>query len=151
LFHIHFPESRHQAQITPVIVTKAKLLDEKETIMLVEDEESVRRIARNILKKKGYQVIEASTGAEALRIWTEKHDSIDLVITDVIMPGGMTGRQLAEELWKRHPGLKIILASGYHADTAGAGFHAEEGVNFLQKPYDMVALLRTIRAQLDAR
>ena len=151
LFHIHFPESRHQARIAPVIVTGAELLGGKETIMLVEDEESVRRIARNILKKKGYQVIEASTGAEALRIWTEKQDSIDLVITDVIMPGGMTGRQLAEELWKRHPGLKIILASGYHADTAGAGFHAEEGVNFLQKPYDMVALLRTIRAQLDAR
>ncbi|MDF3128935.1 response regulator [Kiritimatiellaeota bacterium B1221] len=120
-----------------------------ETILVVEDEASLLQMAKLILEKGGYHVLGASSGDEAILVWEAHADEIDLVLTDMIMPGGMTGRQLAEKLQKRKPALKTLFTSGYSEDFLSEDFVLEEGVNFLQKPYEMKTLLNTIRSQLD--
>ena len=107
-----------------------------ETILLVEDEKPVRELVARVLIKRGYKVLDAGTAVEALEVWRPHKDEIALVLTDLIMPGGMNGHELAEALWKDRPGLKVIFSSGYSADIVGKDFRLESGMNFLQKPYD---------------
>jgi two-component system, cell cycle sensor histidine kinase and response regulator CckA len=90
-----------------------------ETILLVEDEQSLRALTRRFLENRAYTVIEASSGREALAIWPEHRDEIDLLMTDLVMPEGISGRELAERLRVDKPSLKVILTSGYSPDVAG--------------------------------
>ena len=85
----------------------------------------------------------------ALEIWQQHRDEIHLVLTDMVMPGGVSGRDLASRLLAEKPGLKIIYTSGYSADLAGKGMSLNDGVNFLQKPWDLQKLVGTVRACLD--
>ncbi len=145
----------------PALVTTAETADVRqqfesapggtETILLVEDEYSVRQIGRAVLERLGYRVLEALSGVAALQLWAEVAGEVDLLLTDLIMPGGVSGRDLAEQLRAKKPGLKFIYCSGYSADLLGKDFVLEEGVNFLQKPYEFHHLARTVRACLDAR
>jgi DNA-binding NtrC family response regulator len=96
-------------------------------------------------------VFEAANGAEAVEIWKKHRDEINLVFTDMVMPGGISGRQLGERFLKEKPKLKVIYASGYAAEVAGGDFPLKEGVNFLTKPFEMHKLAKTIRDNLDAR
>jgi PAS domain S-box-containing protein len=121
-----------------------------ESILLVEDEEAVRRLALRLLTARGYRVTAASSGAEALRLWDEAATPFDLVVTDMVMPGGVSGRDLVARLAALRPGLKAIFMSGYAGDAAGAGAPLHEGFDFLQKPFEPNELLACVRARLDA-
>ncbi|MFO1512550.1 MAG: PAS domain S-box protein [Verrucomicrobiota bacterium] len=120
-----------------------------ETILLVEDEQSLRVLTRNVLTRLGYRVLEATTGVTALEVWREHRDQIRLLLTDLVMPDGMTGRELAEQLVEADPKLKVIYTSGYSRDIAGNNFTLQDGVNFLSKPFQAAKLAQTVRNCLD--
>ena len=116
----------------------------KETILLVEDDDSVRGAVVEFLGGLGYQLLEARTGAEALRIAAP----FDLVITDVVMPGGVSGFDLGRQLAERRPGARVVYTSGYTPDPPQEE-ELQEGRNFLSKPFSLEQLARTVRARLD--
>lgn len=118
-----------------------------ETILLVEDEIAVRRLARRVLRQQGYVVIEASNGREALRLASEHSARLDLLLTDVVMPG-MSGPELAEQLTREQPTIKVLYISGYADEALGHHGILEEGVEFLQKPFTPQDLTRRIRETL---
>ncbi len=117
-----------------------------EKILLVEDDMDVRTIARNVLEATGYQVWEASDGLEALNIWKANAPQIDLLLTDVIMPGGLNGRELADRLRGERPGLKVILMSGYSSDRLGT---IQMHNRILPKPFSLEDLTQAVRNCLD--
>jgi hypothetical protein len=120
-----------------------------ETLLLVEDESSVRHLACSILESQGYNVLRASNGQEGLRVAREcKGEPIRLVITDVIMPQ-MSGKVMAEWLKATYPDLKILFTSGYTDDAIAQHGVLEPGIAFLPKPYTPAALTRKVRAMLD--
>ena len=106
---------------------------------------------RKILSQLGYCVLDAVNGAEALKIWTQYGKDIHLLLTDLVMPGGMSGMDLGERLLKENPKLKVIYNSGYSAEVAGKDFALEEGVNFLTKPFEAQKLAQTVRQSLDTK
>jgi len=120
-----------------------------ETILVVEDEPVLRDMAHLILQDCGYHVLEAGSGAEALQVWQQHANHIDLVVTDVVMPGGMSGRELAVKLLASNPPLKIIFTSGYNVEETNTDFFRRGGATFLQKPYTRIALARAVREALD--
>lgn len=120
-----------------------------ETILLVEDEAAVRKLTRAVLERQGYRVLEAADGVEALRVWEERAGEIQLLLTDIVMPEGIGGRELAERLRERRPGLRVIFTSGYSAEIAGRELVLKEGQNFLQKPCPPDRILETVRRCLD--
>jgi CheY-like chemotaxis protein len=117
-------------------------------VLVVEDDPHVRAVAVRTLREAGYEVIEASNGTEALALATDRLDAIDLVVTDVVMPQ-MGGRELAERLHARRRSLKVLFTSGYTENGIVHGGVLEEGLSFLQKPYDRVELARRVRELLD--
>ena len=121
-----------------------------ETILLVEDEPSVRMLTRVVLERAGYQVLQAAQGVEALKIWDQASEKIQLLLTDLVMPEGINGRELAARLREKSPGLRVIFTSGYSADIAGRELTLQEGQNFIQKPASPQQLLETVRRSLDA-
>ncbi len=121
----------------------------KETILLVEDEKAVRRMACLCLQKFGYQVIEASDGPEAISVWDRCGPQIDLLFSDMVMPNGITGLDLAERFNRTKPGLKVIITSGYSVDLRNAGVSGESGFVYLAKPYEMRNLAAIVRNCLD--
>ena len=104
---------------------------------------------RNVLQGYRYRVLAASSGAEALRVWDENNGRVDLLLTDMIMPGGMSGNDLAAKLRKQAPGLKVIYTSGYCSELMGKDFGANN-TTFLAKPYLPLQLAQTVRKCLDA-
>ncbi len=120
-----------------------------ETILLVEDEIPVRQLTKIVLERYGYKVIEAPTGKEAWNLWQQHRNSIDLVLTDMVMPDGMSGRDLVSKIQNENSQAKAIFVSGYSPDCCGSDTGFNEGINFLQKPYHPDELSRAIRACLD--
>jgi PAS domain S-box-containing protein len=120
-----------------------------ETILVVEDEQPVRLLVSNQLQRFGYTVFGAANGPAALEIWNEHKDKIHLLLTDMVMPGGMTGRELAEKLRIEKPLLKVIYTSGYSTEILGKATTLVEGFNFLQKPYQSAKLAHAVRNCLD--
>jgi CheY-like chemotaxis protein len=121
----------------------------KETILLVEDEPGVRTLTRAVLQRAGYSVFDARDGANAQQIWKEHKTEIALLLTDIVMPGGVSGHQLAAELQAENPRLRIVFTSGYSADVSGRKFTLVEGINFIQKPSSPRHILETVRRCLD--
>jgi CheY-like chemotaxis protein len=122
-----------------------------ETILLAEDDASLRNAVRKALTRLGYEVLVATDGPDALAIWSQHRDKIRLLLTDMVMPGGMNGKQLARELLQQQPGLKVVYTSGYIAEIAGKDLALEEGVNFLNKPFEAHKLGYIIRNCLDQK
>ena len=122
-----------------------------ETILLVEDDPALRVAVRKALSQLGYRIIEAPTGVKALEVWQENGEEISLLLTDLVMPDGMSGKDLAQRLMRENPKLKVIFMSGYSAEVVGKDFPFTEDVNFLTKPFPAQKLAQTIRDRLDAR
>ena len=124
-----------------------------ERILVVEDDAAVRTLTKRILETFGYRVWEAGTGVEALELWRHHFAEIDLLVTDIIMPDGITGHDLAKQLRAQKPGLGIIFVSGYSSEVVGKDtdfLHATKS-HFLQKPYPSHLLLDTVRKCLDEK
>jgi len=115
----------------------------------VEDEPLVREWVREVLLQSNYRVLEAGNGNEALKMWDDQNGKIDLLLTDMVMPEGMTGRELAEQLKSRDPLLKVIYSSGYSSEIMGSDAELRDST-FLPKPYSAPQLARLIRNCLDA-
>lgn len=121
------------------------------TVFLVEDEPSLRSLVRSVLERYGCTVVEASCGTTALQKWSEKKAQIDLLLTDLVLPDGMNGRELADTLIAENPNLKVVFTTGYSYDEVCKGFPLPEGFHFLQKPYAPSTLIQTIKNALRAR
>jgi CheY-like chemotaxis protein len=119
------------------------------TILLVEDEIALRGLTRILLEEYGYRALEAGSGVEALSVWEAHQGQIDLLFTDMILPDGITGRELAKLLKARKPELKVIYTSGYALDLDGTGFILREGLNFLQKPSKAERILQAVQDMLE--
>jgi PAS domain S-box-containing protein len=148
-FSVYLPVATSAAVAESDGETQIRRRGGTETILVVEDERDLRDLVSRVLRNDGYRVFEAFDGQSAFKIWQQYRDQIHLVFTDVIMPGGMNGRELAEKIWKEKPALKVIFTSGYGADTLGKDFKLDPKFNYLQKPYEPGKLGKTIRACLD--
>ena len=113
------------------------------TVLLVEDEEAVRRFAVRALERQGYKVLEAGTGTEALAVMEEHGDTVDLVVSDIVMPE-MDGPTLLKELRRRNSTIKIIFISGY-AEDALKSLSGGEEFSFLAKPFQLKELVATVK------
>ena len=140
-----FEEPEPAAQAPPA---QAPALQSRGTILLVEDEAAVREAAKRMLRKYGFTVIEAKNGQDAIMLWEREHASVDLVLTDVVMPS-MGGAELARILRQRHPGLKVVFMSGYTQGTLELSSLDESASRFLPKPFTTDQLIGTLRELLD--
>ncbi|MFA5907274.1 MAG: response regulator [Vicinamibacterales bacterium] len=120
-----------------------------ETILVVDDDGGIRQIVQRVLGKAGYKVLLAGTGQEALRLLERDDAPVDLVLTDVVMPG-MSGRELVDRIGASHRAIKILYTSGYTDDAIVHHGVLDEGVHFISKPYTAAALTRKVREVLDA-
>lgn len=120
-----------------------------ETILVVEDESAIRALVRKILRRQGYQVLEASNGNEALSVLAEQKGAVDLLLTDVMMPG-MNGVELSHKAVEQWPGIRVLFVSGYTDENVLEGGQFPIGTAFLQKPFTLVGLLGKVREVLDA-
>jgi signal transduction histidine kinase len=147
-FRVHFPPSdKPQADGAEGRLRRAPR--GKESLLVVEDDPSVRLFAVKALAALGYRVFEAANGQEALGVWERHGAEIALVLTDMVMPEGMTGLELARRLRASSPGLKIVISSGYSMELASLGSPADAGIAYLPKPYKMSVLGETMRRCLD--
>jgi PAS domain S-box-containing protein len=148
-FKIYFPAVlRRPESSTETSPAPEQVRGGRETILIVEDEPVLRELIREVLQQYDYKVIEAGSGVEALRVWDEFDGRVDLLLTDMVMPEGMNGRELAAQLKKRKPALKVIYSSGYSPEATGKDFGQSDTV-FLSKPYLPPQLARTVRQCLD--
>jgi two-component system cell cycle sensor histidine kinase/response regulator CckA len=149
-FRVYFPRVEQPLDVTIQPAKSKPMARGKETVLLVEDEPSVRQLARNILESQGYDVLSAHDGEEGLRVARGCKDKlIRLVITDVIMPQ-MSGKVMAEWLKTSYPDVKILFTSGYMDEAITKHGVFEEGVSFLAKPYTPAALAHKTREMLDS-
>jgi PAS domain S-box-containing protein len=148
-FKIYFPRVQDSldkaSQAVPLPMARGT-----ETLLLVEDEAAVRKLASSILRSNGYTVLEAGNGREALDLVASHSKSIDLLVTDVVMPG-MSGRDLSKRMLEIRPGLPVLYLSGYTSNAIVHHGVLDSGVNFLQKPFTPEGLVRKVREVLDAR
>jgi len=121
------------------------------TILVVEDEEMLREFVSDALSALGYRVLSASNGRTALDVWADQKDTIDLLLTDVVMPESISGRELAHKLIADKPDLKVIFTSGYSAELIGTDFEREKEHVFLAKPYLPDRLAKTVADHLQSR
>jgi CheY-like chemotaxis protein len=145
-FKIYLPRVEEAAEVTGCVKSKHVAKGGSETILLVEDEESVRQLVRETLEAQGYKIFEAENGDQALRI-AGTHSEIDMLITDVVMPG-MSGRELSARLCASHPHTKLLYLSGYTEDAIVHEGVLEPGTAFLQKPFTLQNLARKVREVL---
>jgi DNA-binding NtrC family response regulator len=120
-----------------------------ETILVVEDEPDLLELVAQVLQARGYTVLGAGTARQALELWTERKGSIDLLLTDMTIPDGMTGSQLAQRLRKDSPNLRVIYTSGHTVGIPGTHMAHIEERQFLAKPYRPSTLLEFVRNCLD--
>lgn len=147
-FKIYFPRIGEKEKKETISSDNLSNLQGSETILLVEDESSVRELTRKILIKFGYNILSADNGKEALEVYQNHKGSIDLLLTDVIMPV-MSGRELTNKLLKQQPELKVLYFSGYTDNSIVHHGVLEPGVEFIQKPFSHIELARKIRKVLE--
>jgi PAS domain S-box-containing protein len=148
-FKIYLPCIEEMADAAPARHDAVEMPQGMETVLLVEDEALVRRLAARVLREQGYTVIEAADGEEALRV-AQSHAEMEihLLLTDVVMPR-MSGREVAEHLLRMRPRIRVLYTSGYTENSIVHHGVMEDGVAFLQKPFKPDALARKVREVLD--
>ena len=144
VFTIYFPRIDEPSEAHGELPVSLAAAGGTETVLLVEDEDSVRQLVRETLESRGYRVLEAATGQAALTVAANHRDSIHLVITDVVMPG-LNGHELVQQLLPARPALKILYLSGYAQDAFSAPLAPEAQKTFLQKPFTLQSLARKVR------
>jgi PAS domain S-box-containing protein len=147
VFKLYWPVSETVPQQVPS-VEEAPVEGGTETILLAEDDEMVRNLARRILEREGYTVLAAENGTEAVALFEEHGTEIDLAILDVVMPG-MGGREAYERMRTVQPGLRALFASGYSEDAIHTNFVLDQGLTLIQKPFFRKPLLRAVREVLN--
>jgi len=148
-FRIYLPRIAGKVAAQSAPPPLATMRGDHETILLVEDDPALRVAVRKALAQLGYRILEAPTGVKALEVWKQNRDEISLLLTDLVMPDGMTGKDLAQRLLQEDPKLKVIYMSGYSADVLRKDSPLAEDVNFLTKPFPAQKLAKTIRDCLD--
>ncbi len=148
-FQIFLPASAATAAELAQAAARPQPRGGTETILLAEDDLSVRRLIRMTLERYGYHVLEAVNGVEAIALWQKYRGVVALLLTDLVMPAGMSGQQLARQIQVEKPDLKVVYISGYSAEIAGRTLQLRSGENFVQKPFAPDQLLETIRRSLD--
>ncbi len=149
-FRVFLPQSAEPAKAPGEPPAQPAIRGGKETILVVEDEAPLRQLVCDLLSRHGYHVLHAESGVKALQVWQDSKDRIDLLLTDLVMPDQMNGRELAEKLWVDRPRLKVIFTSGYSQEVVGKDFVLRRGLNYLQKPYHPQKLALAVRDCLDA-
>jgi hypothetical protein len=147
-FKMYFPPSVEAAESAKT-ETEPMLLRGHETVLVAEDVVSLRQMVVQVLRIQGYTVLEAASGVDAVQVWERKERPVDLLVTDMVMPGGMTGNELAAQLRKQDPELKVIYTSGYSPGMAGQDLSVLDRRNFLPKPYSIGRLAQVVRNCLD--
>jgi PAS domain S-box-containing protein len=147
-FKVYLPTTDTTAKEEEAVSQAAGDLTGDETIMLVEDNQQVRELARDILSHKGYTILPAATGEEALALVVAHQGPLHLLLTDVVMPG-MNGKALYREASVLHPGLKVLYMSGYTDNVIAQRGVLDSGVAFIQKPFTVQAIAAKVRAVLD--
>jgi CheY-like chemotaxis protein len=148
-FKVYLPQAQEADAGVKFSAAAAAAPRGTETILVVEDEESVRRLVHAVLEANGYKVLMATQGDEALSLADSTKGPINLMITDLVMPG-MSGRQLAERLAPKRPEMKVLYMSGYTDDTVVRHHVLDPDTPFLQKPFKPESLARKVREVLDA-
>ena len=149
-FYLFFPLAPQQESRTSASVTRAPQHSGTETILVAEDEVSLREMVVEVLTLRGYRVLAAGSGPAALQVWGQEKGPISLLLTDMVMPGGMMGTDLATELRRANPRLRVIYTTGYSPGTAGLQNSIHENAIFLPKPYAPEKLAQLVRTCLDA-
>jgi len=150
-FRAFFPQVSAAAVEAPPARAVPPVPRGEETILVVEDEDGVRALVLKLLESLGYRLLQAQSGPRAVDVWREHGSTIDLLITDVVMPGGMNGLELAERLRHTRPSLKVIFTSGYLGEVSRDDFRRRETDAYLAKPFSLPELGRLVRRTLDAR
>ncbi|HZJ16232.1 MAG TPA: ATP-binding protein, partial [Chthoniobacteraceae bacterium] len=149
-FQVVLPRGEAIAPLEEAILAPApERLPGSETVLVVEDDATVRSILCGMLKYDGYQVFEAACGDDALLVWRDRHRDIDLVVTDLVMPGSVDGRSLAVRMREDRPDLRLILTTGYMDKAIDEDEITGSGLTLLRKPYTADEFLITVRQSLD--
>ncbi|MCX7009739.1 MAG: response regulator, partial [Kiritimatiellaeota bacterium] len=148
VFRIYLP-ARPAAPDGQPLNVPAPLPRGTETILVVEDDEQLRKLSVTTLRRLGYRVMEAASGAAALRQWNDYENAISLLLTDMVMPEGINGLELAQRLRILKPDLKVIISTGYSQEVARLSASQERDMTVLTKPYEMRVLAAAVRDCLD--
>ena len=147
-FEMVFPASRGAAAPIAVPEVEQTMIGGSATILFVDDEPELRKVAVIALRHLGYTVLEAATGPQALAVFAENRDRIELLLTDMVMPGGISGTTLAELLQARQPALRVLFTSGYAVELANQELPDTGSIHFLKKPYSTHQLARAVHERL---
>jgi two-component system cell cycle sensor histidine kinase/response regulator CckA len=148
-FNIYLPRSGSVLTTTAETESIPEIPGGKETVLLVEDEENVLRLVRSLLGSAGYSVLAVSSPEEAIQVAQDHQGVIDLLVTDLIMPG-MNGRELAQRLAVPRPGMRCLYMSGYPADVIAHHGMIDAGVRLIQKPFSLKLLATSVREAIDS-
>jgi len=148
-FEIYLPRTDEDADQIPQELASVERERGSETILLVEDDDAVRNLVLRILTSSDYTVLEARNGEEAIQVCQQHEGPLHLLLTDVVLPGGMSGLQIAERLAPLHPEARVLYMSGYTDDAIGRHGVLEPGIAFLEKPFAPTTLVRKVRLVLD--
>ena len=151
VFQILLPAIRPARMPTRFDATASSSGGGAETILVVEDEPVLRRVTRLVLERAGYNVLEAADGVQALKIWEQNREAIALLLTDIVMPEGISGRELADRIRAIDPRMRVVFTSGFSEEIAGREMRLKAGQNFIPKPASAAQMLETVRNVLDSR
>jgi len=147
-FRVFLPTTDRPAEPPESAMFPTTASGDASTILVVEDDEAVRCLVKEVLDHNGYRVLEAEHGEAALKVWKEHGSEIDLLLTDMVMPGSVNGLELSQRLLAEQPDLKVIYTSGYSSELFGSDIQLEDGRNYLPKPYLSAKLTSILRKAL---